>query len=393
MTETIHSTLGASSAKRWINCPGSVALIAKCPTPTPSKYAVEGTIAHRYAEIAVRQMLDKTYLPALTQEEINAYTDDMTIGAELMRDTIATDMDLVGGQLLIEQKFDLANLHPSLFGTCDYALISDSILIVYDYKFGKGIPVEVDENEQLKYYTLGALKRIASIDSGKSPGTVELVIVQPRAKHKKGPVRRQTIKENKLIDFAKNLRKWAYETENPKAIRQTGDWCQFCAAVAICPEYQATVEQTAMVAFDDDLPTLARPADIDKGRLIKILQNIDMLDDWVAAVKTYALDLAKNGEKFPGFKLVRGRTNRKWSNEDSVIETMGKILGDKIWSAPKLLSPAKMEKLLPKDEKVVVKALIYNPEGAINLVSEDDPRPEITYDPGAEFEDNLSKKG
>ena len=382
-----HSRLSASSAKRWINCPGSLALIDRCPKQEQSIYAEEGTLAHKFAEDALAEQFKLSTKPVFTAEERELFTEEMQSAVNLYRDTIVADMDLLGGELLVEEKFELDHLHKDLGGTNDCILAAGSMLVVYDFKYGKGVSVEVRNNEQLLIYALGAIKKL-----NRKPDTVELVIVQPRAYHADGPVRRQVIYASQLIDFASMLRKRAAMTDSASAKLAIGDWCTFCPAMAICPEKQKEVQETAMVAFDDSLPTLPMPGDIEKKRIVQILQQIPMLDDWINSIKAYALDMAKSGEKYPGFKLVRGKTNRKWTDENAAVTTLFPLLGDKIYTAPALMSPAKVEKLFEKDDRVVVESLCHNPEGALNLVPEDDPREAISFNPGSEFKDDLKKE-
>lgn len=364
MTDKLHSRIGASSAKRWFNCPGSPREIAKYPAPPTSEYAAEGTEAHRCAEVR---------LHGAFWSDVECKEQEMKDYVDVYVDTVLADRDMLGGTLLIEEGFELHHLHKDLWGTNDCALITDAgVIIVYDFKYGRGVVVEVEDNEQLMIYALGAIKKI-----GRDFDTVEIVIVQPRAYHEDGKVRRQVFYKSQLVEFAKLLKKKAEATDDPKAKLKVGEWCRFCTAQPGCPALRKEVEKTAMVAFDETPPTVPAPADITPKDLSRILAAIPMLDEWINSVKSFALEKAKRGEKINGFKLVRGREgNRKWLDEEAVADKMEELKIPCYETV--LLSPAKIEKLLPKKEaKGIIAGLTVRPEGQLNLVSEEDSRPEI----------------
>jgi len=375
--DKLHSIIGASSAKRWFNCPGSVQEIKKYPTPPQSEYAEEGTKAHDLAE----QILLGN--PFVCDDE------EMLGHVRLYVETVREDQEMLGGEIVVEQQFALPQLHPNLWGTNDAALITEvGVLIVYDFKYGKGVVVEVVDNEQLMIYGLGALSKYKA--KGYVFQTIEIVIVQPRAYHEDGVVRRQKFDVTQLEAFAEVLAKKAHATDDTNAKLSAGEWCKFCPAQPGCPALKKKIEETAMVAFDDAIPTLPTPATIDEAKLVKLLHFIPVLDDWISSVKSFALEKARRGEMIPGFKLVRGRTHRKWKDEGLTYNALlrsGLSEAD-IMEEPKLKSPAVIEKLTklgkPKQRKEIVEPLVVQPEGALNLVPEDDSRPSIDSTAGAQ---------
>lgn len=240
MTEAAHSILGASSYYRWKACPGSVRLCRDLPS-TSSVYAEEGTRAHAMAERA----LHGYGFPA----EI---TDEMEEAVLLYVQTICDDYNDLRtrhplDELFIEHRFDLSMVHVGMFGTADAVSWHEGLrlLRVYDFKYGKGHVVEVERNEQLMYYALGALLTLPF-----KPETIELVVVQPRAKHKKGPVRRWRADVMEYLDFQADLAQAARATEAADAPLCEGRHCYFCPArTGVCPLHQEKTLAKAQAEF------------------------------------------------------------------------------------------------------------------------------------------------
>lgn len=214
-----HSKIGASSMSRWSKCPGSIRLCEGTPN-IESRYAAEGTRAH---ELAAGILEDPSNLA--------------TLGPSPMLDAVMVYVDFVrkeseGHTLFIEKRFDLSSLHEGLFGTADAIIYREDTkhLIVADYKHGEGVPVEVENNSQLMYYGLGAL-----LSLGLPCETVELVVVQPRCAHDRGPIRRWQIQSVELLSFSADLVEFAKRTQDPDAPLVPGEQCQFCPAKFFCP--------------------------------------------------------------------------------------------------------------------------------------------------------------
>jgi len=367
-----HSRIGASSCARWWNCPGSVALLATLPERRQSsKYAIEGTVAHWVGEQCLLKEHDPfDYIGEIIEEqdlEVKV-TSGMAEAVQLYLDTIDADLAEHGldrKALRVEAKFALTDVDPDAFGTNDCLLeVPFKKLYVYDYKHGAGVPVNVLGNKQLLFYALGA-----AMTSDFSE--VELVIVQPRANHEDGCVRRWVITAEMLEEFKQELIKRIAETKKPKAIVKAGKWCKFCDAGAICPALKKNAEEVLVSDF------AGVPVAIDQVPMVQILKAYEkksMVLDWFSKIDAYLLDQLEHGQKVDGYKLVKKRSNRKWINEDDVVRVFGKPLQDELYVKPKIKSPAQLEKLVGKKD---VAPFIFKPEAGVTVAHVSDKRPEV----------------
>lgn len=367
------------------------------PPSLPSPWADEGTVAHLVCEWGLRTGRDavefvgskaveiikdgerrfefeadaKTKKGWTITKNVIEVTDEMADAVQIYLDAVRFDMATFGltiNEIKIEHKFHLTSIHPDAFGTNDanIPVLFDRV-IVYDYKHGKGVSVDVEENKQLMYYALGACQE-------GDFNTVEIVIVQPRAGG--DPIRRWTLSVTELEKFATELKEKILATKEKDAPLNAGPWCKksFCPAMAICPAVRGQIETDAQIAFADPKPVLPKPEGMSRELLGKILGSMEMLDQWLRSVESYAETLANNGETIPGFKLVKGRLgNRKWKDEAEVIRQFGDTVIEK-----SVMSPAKAEKALKeglgKEAKIYVEQLTIRTEGKIILVAENDPR-------------------
>ena len=391
--DTAHSTLGPSSAHRWMECPGSIALCAKAPPQPTSKAAAEGTVAHSLAEelvtgkIDVLGMMDRVGANVTQGGHEIEITEDMVEGAIEYCEVISRDRAILlesKKPAHIVQKAEVRVSAPSIdkrvWGTADYIQYrKGDKLLVYDYKFGKGVIVESEENEQGALYVIGAMES----EAGEAFDTVEFVIVQPRAPHAEGPVRRWTVEREWLAEFKAKASKAAVETLNPQAELRAGDWCRWCPAQAFCPALHRKAAQSAMVAFDDAPPLTpvkmeSRLPDVrlmTEAELVQAFAWEETVNGFFEAVKEVLRERLSAGAKIQGVKLVEGRSNRQWVSEDAVIAEFAPVLGgeDKLFER-KLLSPAKLEKLVGK--KRPLDHLTFKPEGKKAIALDRDPRPE-----------------
>lgn len=379
MSEKMHSNIGASSSHRWTNCPGSVALIATCPPAKESSYAKEGTAAHELAQVCLLKGKPARHYLGQPMGGGLVISEDMADAVQVYLDTVLKDKEEVGkGRLVVETSFDLSELHPGLYGTNDAMLMQEyGKLTVYDYKHGAGVPVEVKDNPQLLYYALGAL-----LQGDYDP--VEVVIVQPRAPHRDGPVRRFTYSQKQVLEFGQWLVSRVKETKKRDAALVAGHWCKFCPATSKCPAVMQQIQEAAKTDFAEASPKLPKPANMDMDRLVKVLSLIPLMDDWVRAVEEEAETRAKRGERIPGFKLVKKKSNRAWIDEKAAETEFVGYLGDKAYAPRKILSPAQMEKAGGKHLSIVVDALCHNPDTGECLVTDSDPRPAVN--PALDFE-------
>src|SRR4051812_18337892 len=265
-----HSHIGASSIERWATCPGSVRM-SRGLKSVESKYAAEGTAAHDLA---------KTILECELAGQPFAY-DQEGIDPEMLEPVMVYVKEVLsdakGNKVFIEERCDLSQVHPGLFGTCDnITLIKEKKLLkVRDYKHGSGIPVEVKGNKQLRYYGLAAL---LSVDDFPCE-TVELAIVQPRVNHPQGPIRSERISSLELLDFAGELKDAALATERPDAPLVPGDHCRFCPAAGICPALRNKAQEMARLDFSD-VPEQSLSTD----DLAKALEWVPIVKQWAENV-------------------------------------------------------------------------------------------------------------
>jgi len=394
MAATTHKRLSASSAHRWMECPGSIRLSTDIPDEG-SVYAAEGSAAHFLAETCLRKnraadaYLGRIILPvqggfsilkadAFTPEGDHwTVTDEMADAVQVYLDVIALDrLENPHLQLAIEKTFDLSELHPDLGGTNDAVLSAPfDRVICYDYKHGAGYAVDVFNNPQLLYYALGAYM-------GSDCSDVEIVIVQPRAIHRDGPVRRQRLSTQELLFWAnESLMPAVRRASDPGASLNAGTWCRFCKAKAICPALRSTALEVVGEDFTTvELPPTEKLSDRD---IVRVLQGRELLDTWLNSLEEYVKDRLRTGGTLPGFKLVRGRSNRRWTSEDTLVERFFKHR--KKLFTHKLISPSQFSKLYKKEGwQIKYEDLVTTPEGALTLAPESDPRPAVV--PGQQFE-------
>lgn len=376
-----HSHLGASSAHRWLACPGSIRLSIGQPNET-SIYAAEGTAAHELCEMGLRQKKDAA---DFIGEEITVGNHKFTVDEEMAEavqvylDTIRADYE-EGDILFIEHRFDLSNIWEGMFGTNDTGLYKASGSVkVYDYKHGKGHAVEAVSNPQLAYYGIGLLN-VPSL-KGARVSDVELVIVQPRAPHRDGPVRRWTTDAIHLMDFMAELREGAAATEDPDAPLATGDWCKFCPAAGICPELRKRAIDQAKDEFAD-----VDPVELTEQKISSLLEECGLIEDGIRAIRKEAYNRMAGGAKVPGWKLVAKRAIRRWGGEsDQIAEKLTTLfdLEENDVVEKKVRSPAQVEKLLPKQERAALNDLIVKASSGTTLARETDRRPEVQPSPDA----------
>jgi hypothetical protein len=358
-----HAILSASSSERWINCPPSARLCENYPD-RGSDYAAEGTDAHTLCEFRLKQALG---LPAKDPiEDLGWYNEEME---ECAAAYTAYVMELVEAAkqsgstptVLIEQRVDFSRWVESGFGTADCIVIADRILNIVDYKHGQGVEVSAVDNSQMKLYALGALE---IVDYLYDIEEVQMTIFQPR----KGNVSVFQISREALLEWAEGeLTRQAQLAFEGKGEFSCGEWCRFCKAKAECRERANA--NLALAQLEFQLPAL-----LDDEEIAEILGKLDALVSWATDVKEYALQQAVSGKAWTGWKLVEGRSNRRYTNENAVIAAVlqagydpyeKKVLG--ITAMQKALGKARFEELLSP--------FIEKPQGKPTLVPESDKRP------------------
>lgn len=366
-----HALLSASSSHRWLNCPPSARLCENYEDKG-SEYAQEGTDAHSLCEHKLKLALgmdttDPTENLSFYNEEMEQCACDYAAYVlELVEESKKTCKDPV---VLIEQRLDFSRFVAEGFGTGDCVIIADGTLYIVDYKHGKGVEVSAEENPQMMLYALGALELfdgIYDID------TVRMSIFQPRREN----VSVCVMAKDDLLQWAYNdlmaKAKLAYEGGGEFAC---GDWCRFCKAKAACRKRAEYNLELAKYDFE-------MPAMLENTEIAAILEKADELAAWASDVKEFALQQALNGVRYAGFKVVEGRSNRKYTDEDAVADTVKKAGYDPY--EPKLLGITAMEKLLGKKEFAkLLSGLVEKPQGKPALVPESDKRQEMNIDKAA----------
>jgi len=364
-TPTVHSKIGASSMHRWGPCPGSVRL-SHGVEKTTSSYAEEGTKAHDVAaKILLGQSLATDLIGQTDPDHEDYVSDEMLEAVEVYVNAFNEAKAGPGTKFWIEEKFDLSHLHPGLFGTSDGIIYHEDTktLEVWDYKHGQGLGVEVENNEQLMYYGLGALFKT------KLPvSQVKLVICQPRYPHIEGPIRSWFLSPAELIDFTAHLIERAVATEDPKAPFSPGDHCRFCPAAGICPSLQNQALDAAKLDFTP------AESNYDPKKLAAVLSQLPTIEAWAKSVRSFAYAEAERGRIPPGFKLVPKRANRKWRDEEAAKQFISFELGldpKEIFKPAKLSTPAQIEAMLKnKADKELMNQLVLKESSGNNLVPE-----------------------
>lgn len=388
MTSLGHAELGASKSERWINCAGSVNL-SRGMRGEESPYAREGTAAHKVGNLALERKLDPSDLAETTVEGVEV-TDEMADAVSVFVNEVRIELAKdPASQVWYEQEISLAPFDPPgpMHGTSDCFVFSPTRrrLVVFDYKHGAGVVVEVAENAQGRYYALGALLKLEhELGIVGQVDAVEIVIVQPRAYHVDGIVRREVVPYLELVEFAGFLLERAVATLDPRAPLTPGRWCKFCPAAGVCPALKTHAMELAMVEFGDvPLALPPPPSQLSNTVLGTLLNNLDIVEDFARAARSTAQAKLEAGEEVPGWKLVPKRANRKWIGEAQLAVFVASAVPrredvDRIMYEQKLRSPAQVEKLL-KPLQVKLPTDLYSQESSGNtLAPTGDRRQEVT---------------
>ena len=362
-----HALLSASSSHRWLNCPPS-ARLCEGYDDKGSNFAAEGSDAHSLCEYKLRKALgmeakdpteDLSWYDAEMEESASGYA---AFVMELVAEAKKTCSDPV---VLIEQRLDYSKYVQSGFGTGDCILISDGTLHIVDFKYGRGVLVEAEDNPQMKLYALGALE---IFDCLYDIDTVSMTIYQPR----RANVSTFTLTRQELLDWAETVlvptAELAYAGDGEY---HCGEWCQFCKAKADCRERARANMELARYEFRQ--PPLLTDEEVEE-----ILGKLDSLMDWASDIKDYALQAAISGKHWSGYKLVEGRANRRYTDENAVVAAV-KAAGYDPYDEPKLLGVTAMTTLLGRKQfNDILGGLITKPQGKPTLVPESDKRPAMT---------------
>lgn len=366
----VHSRFPASASHRWINCPGSIRLSEQVPQETTTSYAEEGTLAHAIAEQKLLIAIDKTVkaseLKKLTKDPM--YDGEMDEATTFYAGLVMEHYNAAGdsAELMIEQRVDFSDWVPDGFGTSDAIIVNDDTIEVIDLKYGKGVRVDAEGNSQMRLYALGACAMFGDLYDFKQ---VRMTIVQPRLDH----VSVEEMDLHDLLEWAKvYVVPAALEAVKDDAPLSAGDWCRWCPARAICRKRAEANLELARYDF--------QPGDLlEPDEIAEILGKVDELTKWAADIEAYALQQALNGEHYDGYKLVEGRSVRKYKDELQVAEKLkAEGFSEAVLYERKLLGITAMEKLVGKKKFTeTLGDLVEKPAGKPVLVPESDRRDPI----------------
>lgn len=366
-----HALLSASSAHRWIHCPMSATAEATEPDQE-TDFSKEGTLAHEVAEWVASGRSRDTGLDKGSEDGI---TGEMVECAESYAEYIHEHVKGASAEILLEQRLDFSPWVPEGFGTGDCLILEDRHLTIIDYKYGIGVPVSAENNDQMRCYALGALNDYGSLYDIEN---VTMCIFQPRINN----VSEWEQTSEELTRWAENdLRPAAEKAFNGKGGYCAGAWCKFCKHAGKCRELTKVCTKTVDLFGKKRKVEILAPFEIDE-----ILRSFPMIELWMKRITETALQRMMNGEAIPGQKLVEGRSTRKWDNPEQVIaELRTDYPESEYMTKPELMSVAALEKSIgKKNVATLVGGHIVKDPGKIGIAPVEDKRPE--YKPGGEFE-------
>lgn len=399
-----HAKFSASQSSQWLNCPGVMGMKQLVPEETSSEAANEGTAAHELLDICLTkgldayEMLDEVITIELDEGGTKDYIvdEDMADAIQVCIDTVQSYMEnYPHAELKVEQQVDISELcGEAMFGTVDVRIsIAFDRLIIIDYKHGRGVPVPVEGNTQLRYYALGA-----ALEDDFEFEEVEIVIVQPRCSQI-ADVQSEVLSIEELKSWAPRFKSGRLTAEKAaneiieagKPIEKhlsAGSWCKFCPAQHICPAKYNQMIEIAQMEFseEEELMDLTDPKNLPMEQWLKVLEHGDAVKKYIDAVHSYVHNLAETGVEIPGYKLVSKKSNAKFKDDDdTVIETLTEagFKSEEI-TRTKLETLTKLRKICGKD---FIESLTYKPDTGTTLAPESDKRAAVVPSAISDFDD------
>jgi len=358
-----HSQIvGGSTAKRVMNCPGSVALCAKMPPQPSSKYANEGTLLHNI----IAEVLEHDKKPI---EFLGTTYEDITFTKDLLEDKLYPALDLLNVvdpncemDIAVETRVGFGDFLPDVYGSTDLLGRIGQRAIVLDWKFGDGVAVEAEENPQLMFYAAAAMRtpEVQWVFEGATE--IECIIVQPPE------LKRWVTTPERIKKFEQELKMAVKLAQSADAPLKIGDHCRWCIAKPTCPLMTGAVDRAVHAQLDI----------LNVEQISGYLRQADMLEQWITDLRALAHRILETGKPLPGYKLVAKRATRQWVDDDAALVAMlnDGIPEDELLTS-KIISPAQAEKVLKKHGKQLPADQVVAVSTGSTLAPESDPRPAV----------------
>lgn len=388
MEEKKHALLSASSSHKWLECPPSARLEEQFPNKT-SEYMEEGTLAHEIAEFKVRSYFLEAISKTAYTRKLNKLKKSEFFNEEMLRHT-DTYLEYIKEEAMetntrpfiaVEQKIDYSKYVPEGFGTADCVLISSNTLQIIDFKYGKGVKVDAEDNPQLKLYALAALEQFGMFYDIKD---IKLSIVQPRIDN----ISEYILLKSELVDWGNNV----VIPQAQKAFMGLGEFkqgehCRFCRAKGAC-EFRAKENMKVVEKiYKIEDKAVTGSFCLSNEEIGEMLTKTEGVEDWIKDLKDYALSLLLIGKNIPGYKAVEGKSNRKIADLDKAFEILkASGVDEALLYERKPLTLTQLEKAIGKKEIAkTIGDFIEKPKGAPTLAKETDKREPYKVSAAEEF--------
>jgi len=367
-----HSNVSPSGAERFFQCPGSVEAQAKIDIIEPSNpAALEGLAIHELAAKCLKHDIDPYECIGETIEVKDNYneivefevSDDFAFAVRMYRNTILEALAEHGldpkTTLQVETKFTLPEVDKLAKGTTDCSFVASDTLYVFDLKGGRGIIVNPEENKQCMYYALRPY-----LDAKMFIRRVIIGIIQPRAKEGEF-IKMWETTPARLEEFIMELKRAIALTRVKNPDFNQGVWCKYCRAQGNCSALQNSIVEKVQSVAPNIASVFPKITDLTPEQIGNALPSLEVLKGFIENLEGYALTLASGGEEIPNYCLTRSKKQRRYKDEQAVVDQFGEELGDDLYGERKVRTPAQLEKIVGKEE---LSDFIFVPEGDLKLV-------------------------